>query len=87
MARQIVLAALPIPINRPQGSTITFVNQDAANDMWFSGDRNELLGNGWLTNPQGLKVAKGGTVLQWPNFPGVVWVRSTADSGDLEVLP
>ena len=87
MARQTVTAAQPVPIRRPQGSTVTFVNQDAANDLWFSADRNELAGGNFLTAQQGLKVAKGGTVLQWPNFPGVVWCRSIVDTQDLEVLP
>jgi len=87
MARQIVTAAGPVPVRRIPGSTITFVNQDAANDLYFSSDRGQLISPSFLTAPQGVKLAKGGSVLQWPNFPGVVWVRSLVDTQDLEVLP
>ena len=87
MSREIVTSAAPVAIRRAKGSTVTFINQDAANDIWISADRNQLLSPNWLTVQQGTKLAHGGTVLQYPNFPDKLWARSTTDTQDLEVLP
>jgi len=87
MSRQVVAAAQPVAIRRAKGSTVTFINQDAANDIWLSVDRNQLNSPNWTTVQQGTKLAKGGTVLQYPNFPDILWARSLVDTQDLEVLP
>jgi len=91
MPPQAVKADTPIACRRPKGRTVTFFNQDASVDVYISEERAVLASN-WVTGTgpsagQGVKIAKGGTAFQWPNFPGLVWVRAVqADTTNLEVL-
>lgn len=92
MAAIAVAKAQPTPIRREKGATITFVNQNAGGgtDIYISRDRQQL--SGWLSDsagvltPAGIKLAAGGTALQYPNFEGLMWARAVADT-TLEVLP
>jgi hypothetical protein len=89
VAFQIVTAAQPVAIRRPKGSTITFVNQNAGGgtDVYLSADRGQLSSSVLGAAPAGIRLAAGGTTLQYPNFPGVLWARAIADTAGLEVLP
>lgn len=90
MPPQAVKADTPIAIRRPRGKTVTFINQDANVDVFLSEERAVLASN-WTTGTgpnagQGTKIPKGGTVFQWPSFPGLVWARAnTADTTNFEV--
>jgi hypothetical protein len=103
--RQQIENSRPVPLRYPKGSTVTFINQNAGPspeaDIYFSTDRNQL--QNWpviiatgVYVPAGTQLKSGGTVLQYPNFPGLIWARamnSAADiaagitSQELEVLP
>lgn len=85
----VVQAAQPLAIRRPKGSTVTFINQNASGgtDIFLSSDRSQLAVTVSGGTPAGTRLPAGGTVLQWPNFPGVVWVRAAADTAGLEVIP
>lgn len=91
MPPQAVKADTPIAIRRPKGRTVTFINQDANVDVYLSEERGVLASN-WTTgtgplSQQGTKIPKGGTVFQWPAFPGLVWCRAAqADTTFLEVI-
>lgn len=89
MAFQIVPTAQPVPVRRPKGSTVTFINQNAGGgtDIFLSADRGQLAASAPGVAPAGTKLAAGGTTLQWPNFPGVVWARAAVDTAGLEILP
>lgn len=84
-----VFKDFPVPIRRPKGSNITFVNQNAGGgtDIFLSTDRAQLSSSAPGTTPAGLKIAAGGISLQWPNYPGTIWARAIADTPGLEVLP
>jgi hypothetical protein len=81
-----VTANQPISIRRKVGETVTFVNSDPANDAWLSSERSQLAATAPGVTPNGTKLARGGTALQYPAFNGIIWVRSLVDM-TIEVLP
>lgn len=65
----------PIAFRIPDDSkTVTFVNNDAATDVWISDRKRELEAK--FPPDGGQKIAKGGTVLQWPGYKGTAWLRA-----------
>ena len=73
-----------VAVRRRAGTVVTLVNQ-GAQDVYFSTDPNRLNTVPAGTVPDGTKIANGGGWFQWPNFPGVVWVRA-AVAAKIEVI-
>src|SRR5438270_12060926 len=57
-----------------EAKTVTFVNNDAATDVYISDKRQELLAK--FPPDAGQKIGKGGLVLQWPAYKGTAWLRA-----------
>ena len=74
-----------VALRRKAGITITLVNQGAT-DVYVSREPDRL--NTSITGgvPAGMKIANGGGQLQWPNFPGTLWMRAAAKT-TIEVIP
>jgi len=75
----LVLADHARCLRRPVGVTVTMVNEDAAADAFAStnpGNLNKTLPAG---PHDGMKIIHAGGQLQWANFPGELWLRSTVD--------
>lgn len=65
----------------PAGSTVTIVNQDNVDDVYFDTDPGVLMTVAEGTAPaNGTKIAKNGGQLQWPSWRGPVYFR-TASAG------
>jgi len=70
-----VPADKPIAFRSPSGvKTVTFINNDAATDVWLSDQRSELLAK--FPPDAGTNIAHGGIVFQIPGFTGVKWLRA-----------
>jgi hypothetical protein len=90
-------ASNPFPtltVNEPKaGSTITD-NPGANQIVWtltsntgvyLSEERSVLSSPQFPATSGGVFLPPGGTVFQWPNFPGLIWVRGAVDMTALEV--
>lgn len=73
-------------VRRKQGSTVTFVNQSTTTDVYFDRQEERLNRAAPGGTPDGTKLSKNGGQLQYPDFPGVLWFRSTDDT-TIEVVP
>lgn len=82
----IVKADRVTQVRRPVGSTVTIVNQDAANDCYLDFDPMRLAATAPGAVPNGTKIAKGGGQVQFTSFPGSVYLRAAVDML-LEVQP
>ncbi len=74
-----------VALRRKAGSTITLVNQSAT-DVYFARDPERLNASATGAVPAGMKLAKTGGQLQYPNFPGVLWFRAAAQTS-IEAVP
>lgn len=69
----------PVALRVPLGSTVTFLNSDPATDVYISRKRQELLAKfpqDAATIVPHTTAAPNPTVVQWPAFEGVVWLRA-----------
>lgn len=78
-----------VKVDRPKGDTVTFINNDAANDVYFDTDFNTLLGAAVLAGgtPKGTKLAHGGGQLQVANWSQPLYFRSVVDGTEVQVQP
>lgn len=78
-----------VRVSRGKGATVTFVNNDAANDVYFDSDANTLLGNNVLPGgiPSGAKLGKAGGQLQVANWDKDLYFRSVVDGTTILVMP
>lgn len=74
-----------VALRRAPGITITMVNQSAT-DVYFSREPDKLNRSKKGAVPAGMKLAATTGQLQYPNFPGVVWLRAAAQT-TIEVVP
>jgi hypothetical protein len=74
-----------VALRRKAGITITLVNQSAT-DVYLDRAPDRLNASVTGAVPAGIKLAKTGGQLQWPNFPGVLWFRA-ATKTSIEVVP
>lgn len=89
MPKLIVKNDRVVRVSRQKGSTVTFVNNDAANDVYFDSDPNLLLGNNVLAGgvPNGTKLSHGGGQLQVANFASDLFFRAVVDGTVIDVQP
>lgn len=78
-----------VSVDRPKGSTVTFINNDAANDVYFDTDANTLLGGAVLAGgvPFGTKLAHNGGQLQVANWSSRLYFRAVVDGTAIQVQP
>lgn len=78
-----------VRVSRPTGETVTFVNNDAANDVWFDTDANRLLGAGILAGSAraGTKLVHGGGQLQVANWKTDLFFIAQVDGTIVDVQP
>ena len=78
-----------VKVERPRGATVTLINNDAANDVYFDTDPNVLLGAAVLPGsaPAGTKLVHGGGQLQVANFDKPLYFRSTVDGTTIDIQP
>ncbi len=74
-----------VALRRKAGITITLVNQSAT-DVYLDRAPDRLNASVKGAVPAGIKLAKTGGQLQWPNFPGVLWFRA-ATKTSIDVVP
>jgi hypothetical protein len=96
MSKIAVSGIYPVPVRRPQGSTVTFANQDpnAACIFYLSVEHGALSPfPPASTAVGGFQIAKG-VAFEWQNFPGQCWVRASGGtslpsggSDNLEITP
>lgn len=85
MAKILIPIDKAIAVRRKAGSTITFLNKDAANSVYYSREEDQLNTVAAGAVPEGTEM-KAGDQLQWPSFPGTVWFRAAVQTV-LDVVP
>lgn len=74
-----------IRIRRPQGASVTLINQSAI-DVYFDAEPGRLNASAPGTTPNGTKLAANGGEKEFENFPGSMWFRAIANTS-IEVQP
>lgn len=74
-----------IILDLPKGSTVTIINNDAANDVYFDGDAARLLASLAGNVPSGTKLAHGGGQLQVANWNNPLYFRAVVDGTSVDV--
>jgi len=77
-----------VKVDRTRGTTVTFVNNDAANDVFFDTDPARLLANVLSgSTPSGTKLSHGGGQLQVANWSDPLYFRAVVDGTIIDVQP
>lgn len=77
-----------VRVSRNKGETVTFINNDAANDVYFDTDASVLLAQvlpGGI--PNGTKLSKGGGQLQVANWSTDLFFRAVVDGTLVDIQP
>lgn len=65
----------PVAFRIPSGTkTVTFINNDAATDVFISDRKRELEAK--FPPDAAQPIGHGGVVLQWSDYSGTVWLRA-----------
>jgi hypothetical protein len=83
--RVIIPTNIALPIRRPRGSTVTFVNQSGT-DVFIDSDYSRLNATVAGVPPDGTRLVNAGGQVQITNYPGVMYARAAAIT-ELEVQP
>lgn len=81
----IVPADQAVPVDRPVGSTVTFVNQGGT-DVYIDSDFQRLNASIAGVAPDGTKLVNGGGQIQITNYPGRYYLRAASNT-TIEVQP
>ena len=78
-----------VKVDRPKGRTVTFVNNDAANDVYFDTDPAVLLGANVLAGgtPAGTPLVHNGGQLQVADWSEPLYFRAKVDGTAIDVQP